>query len=93
MGAWKAPGPNGFATTFFQMYWDTFGGQICNMVGRVFDTGHLPKGINNIVISIILNVDCPQSMTHFRPISLCNTFYKIISKGRFEMIRAYGLKF
>ena len=32
------------------------------------------------MIALILKVDNPEDIAHFRPISLCNTFYKIIAK-------------
>ena len=36
--------------------------------------------INHTLIALIPKVDNPSSTAQFRPISLCNSFYKIIAK-------------
>jgi len=45
-----------------------------------FEEGKLLKQINHIVIALIPKVNNPSTTNQFRPISLCNTVYKIISK-------------
>ena len=40
----------------------------------------LPEHLNETFIVLIPKVDNPINMTQFRPISLCNTTYKVISK-------------
>jgi hypothetical protein len=44
------------------------------------NTGIIPERWNDTMIVLILKVDCPESITQYRPISLCNVIYKIISK-------------
>ena len=46
-----------------------------------FHYGHLLKSVNETLISLIPKTDSPTSITKFRPISLCNIIYKIISKA------------
>jgi hypothetical protein len=45
-----------------------------------FDTGQMPDGVNDTCIVLIPKVPYPESLKDFRPISLCNVIYKIVSK-------------
>lgn len=38
------------------------------------------SALNSTFIALIPKVDAPEKTSHFRPISLCNTSYKILSK-------------
>ncbi|XP_026459459.1 uncharacterized protein LOC113360132 [Papaver somniferum] len=76
----KAPGPDGFPPNFFKLNWDIIGNDIVSMVQHFFLFGHLLKEMNATFIALIPKVDNPTSPSHFRPIRLCNTTYKIISK-------------
>ncbi|XP_026437835.1 uncharacterized protein LOC113336058 [Papaver somniferum] len=76
----KAPGPNGFPSNFFQANWDVVGEYIVTMVQNFFTSGYLLKEMNSTFISLISKTESPTTPAHFRPISLCNTTYKIISK-------------
>jgi hypothetical protein len=42
----------------------------------------IPEGWNDIMAVLIPKIDDPKLVTQFRPISLCNVIYKIISKMR-----------
>lgn len=43
--------------------------------------GSILKELNNGLIAIIPKVDNPHTFVHFRPISLCNTLYKIFTRA------------
>jgi hypothetical protein len=45
-----------------------------------FNTGVLDKSINATNIALVPKVSSPECVTEFRPISLCNVLYKLISK-------------
>jgi len=53
---------------------------IYNVVHQFFQTGVLLPEYNRTYISLIPKISHPESLDHFRPISLCNFIYKIISK-------------
>lgn len=76
----KAPGHDGFPAIFFQHHWHLRSSEIFQVVQEAFCTSSIPVGLNHTIIALIPKVDGPQHMINFRPISLCTTVYKIISK-------------
>lgn len=50
------------------------------MIQNFFPSGHIPKDINRSYVVLIPKVQGVSEFKHLRPISLCNTLYKIISK-------------
>ena len=69
----KAPGLDGIPTFFFQEYWSTVKTDIINTVQAFFHLGSLFKPLNHTYITLIPKYPYPNDVTHFRPISLCNT--------------------
>ena len=65
---------------FYQKYWNIVGNSVTNMVLNVLNNNLPITEINKTNISLIPKKNNPTKMTEFRPISLCNVIYKIISK-------------
>lgn len=76
----KAPGPDGMTSLFYKHFWSSVGKDVCDMVRNFFETGDLDERLNRTNICLIPKTDRPEAMAEFRPISLCNVGYKIISK-------------
>ncbi|CAA7030770.1 unnamed protein product [Microthlaspi erraticum] len=76
----KAPGPDGMTALFYQKFWDILKQDITKMVNDFLVEGTIVAGMNETNICLIPKKDKPQEMSQFRPISLCNVSYKIISK-------------
>lgn len=76
----KAPGPDGFTAEFFTSSWDLVGMDLISAVKDFFINKSLPRQVNATVISLIPKVTGAASLSDFRPISLCNTVYKVISR-------------
>ena len=75
----KASGPDGMSLIFFQKYWDIVGLSVVNSVLQTLRTEVMHDDLNETFICLIPKVNCPQKITEFRPISLCNVIYKIVS--------------
>lgn len=80
MNQWGASGPDGFQPGFFKANWNILGKDIICSVQEFFRSGILYKDFNHSFITLIPKISTPQTPGDFRPISLSNTIYKIISK-------------
>lgn len=80
IGDLKAPGPDGMPAIFYKRFWEMVGPKIQSEVLAVLNGGPMPEGWNETTIVLIPKVKNPERITEFRPISLCNVLYKLISK-------------
>uniref|UniRef100_A0A803QAN7 Reverse transcriptase domain-containing protein n=1 Tax=Cannabis sativa TaxID=3483 RepID=A0A803QAN7_CANSA len=76
----KSPGPDGFSGIFYRKYWRIVGGKVCEMVQGFFEDGSVCAKLNHTFLCLIPKVSSASRFDHFRPISLCNFCYKIISR-------------
>jgi hypothetical protein len=80
IGDLKAPGPDGLHAIFYKKFWHIIGEDITGAVLQAINDKKIPEGWNETIIVLIPKVDNPEEVSQFRPISLCNVVYKIISK-------------
>jgi hypothetical protein len=80
MAPTKAPGPDGFPAGFYQKNWDVLGEDLCSVILKILDSGVMPFQLNATNIALIPKVKNPVSVSDYRPISICNVFYKVIFK-------------
>jgi len=73
----NAPGPDGLTGCFFTFCWDVVGQDVVEAVQEFFMYSKLPRALKSTFIALIPK---PRDFHEFRPISLCNVSYKIISK-------------
>lgn len=76
----KAPRPDGLHPIFYQKCWSILGKSVENLCEQVFRDKKIPENINDTHIFLIPKNPKASSLKQFRPISFCNTSYKIISK-------------
>lgn len=87
IGPLKAPGPDGFLARFFQRNWEVMKGDVIEVVRYFFHSKSLPVGVNDTVVVLIPKNDNPETLKEFRPISLCNVIYKVVSKCLVNRLR------
>ncbi|ONI00414.1 hypothetical protein PRUPE_6G087800 [Prunus persica] len=80
LGSLKAPGPDGFPGLFYDRFWEIIQNFVNNLVTDFFLGNSRLELLNHTHIVLIPKIPKPTSVNHFRPISLCNNSYKILSK-------------
>jgi len=76
----KSPGPDGWTIEFFLDLYEFLGSDLMAVIEDSRVTGRLPASFNSTFIALIPKSDNAETLNEFRPISLCNCIYKIISK-------------
>ncbi|XP_060968612.1 uncharacterized protein LOC115704452 [Cannabis sativa] len=76
----KSPGPDGFSSIFYRKYWQIVGAKVCEMVQGFFEDPTVSKNLNHTFLCLIPKINNATRFDQFRPISLCNFCYKIISR-------------
>ena len=75
MKPYKAPGVDGLHAGFFQRFWLLVGDSVKKMVREIFENHEVPAFLNQTLIVLIPKQLGPETVGHFRPISLCNMVY------------------
>lgn len=76
----KAPSPDGLTALFFHKFWHIVGDEVSSICLNILNDGEDISSLNTTVIVLIPKTKSAQRITEFRPISLCNVIYKIVSK-------------
>ena len=85
----KAPGLDGYHALFFQKNWSSLGPSIIQVIQDIFTQHTLPPSWSDTNLALISKVAHPEAITQFRPISLCNTLYKLLSRIIVHRLKPY----
>lgn len=80
LGPFKAVGPDGFHAKIIQDNWQAFGPAITNEAQNFFEIGVMRSDVARSNLVLIPKSDEAITVGQFRPISVCNITYKLISK-------------
>eukprot|EP00253_Pinus_taeda_P006377 PITA_06377 len=75
----KSPGQDGWTIEFYLALYELLGPDLLKVVEESRSTGTLYHAINSTFIALIPKSNSTSSFKDYRPISLCNCLYKIIS--------------
>jgi len=87
LGLNKSPGPDGMAGLFYKTCWQIVKSSVVASVQSFFQGGFMLKEFNHTNIALIPKLENPSRVNNFRPISLTNFNYKIISKILFNRFK------
>eukprot|EP00253_Pinus_taeda_P001754 PITA_01754 len=74
----KAPGTDGFRIHFYKACWNIIKTDLQKMIKGFMRKAKIDGGTNSTYLALIPKDSNPETFTRFRPISLCNAFYKIL---------------
>lgn len=76
----KSLGPNGFNVEFYSSFWHVLEDHFFTAICHFFENCIMPSSWGKTFIVLIPKKDKPRFVSDYRPISLCNVCFKIISK-------------
>jgi hypothetical protein len=76
----KAPGPDGFTTDFFHFCWPMIWEEVWEIIEDSRISGQVLPTLNATFLTLIPKEERVTHPKKFRPISLCNVIYKLLTK-------------
>jgi hypothetical protein len=76
----KSPGSDGWTVVFFSHFFELISEDILALVESIRSSGCIVGNLNSMFLALIPKSNKPQTFGDYRPISLCNLVYKLISK-------------
>ena len=76
----KVPGPDGLTVEFYNCFWDLLGPKCVEVANKCFEDEELTETMKCSVTRILFKKGDRKNLKNWRPISLLNVDYKIVSK-------------
>ncbi|XP_031091044.1 uncharacterized protein LOC115996040 [Ipomoea triloba] len=87
MKKYGSPGPDGIPAVFYQHFWDEVGPALTNLVNQALYSGIVPNSLLKAFMTLIPKKEVPETAADFRPITLLNVAFKVISKAIVNRMR------
>ncbi|XP_019425141.1 PREDICTED: uncharacterized protein LOC109334024 [Lupinus angustifolius] len=87
-----APGPDGFSGCFYQHFWDIVHHEVCSSVNQFFTHGWILTNLNSNSVVLIPKTEGADKLEDFRPITLANFQFKIITKVLADRLASIATK-
>lgn len=81
MAKGKSPGRDGLNKEFYTKLWHVIGDDFTEVVNNSWLCGRLPPSMKEAIITLLYKKGDAQDISNWRPISLLNVDYKILSKA------------
>jgi len=76
----KAPGPDGICLKFYKMAWNTIKQDFLKIINNMFQEGRIERQqLQGLIVCLPKNIP-PRRIEDYRPITLLNADYKILSR-------------
>lgn len=76
----KSPGPDGFNFHFIKTFWDVLKEDFVSFISEIHRNGKLVRGSNSSFLTLVPKIVSHHQLVHYRPISMINSMYKVVSK-------------
>ena len=76
----KSPGSDGIPNEFYKTFWPELKEELCEMLNNIYIKQSLSQTQKQAIIKLLYKKGDPRELKNWRPISLLNTDYKILSK-------------
>lgn len=76
----KSFGADGLTSGFYKVAWSCIGEDVLVTINSFFHKPSMPLATNSTILTLIPKLPCATLIKNYRPISCCNTLYKLISK-------------
>ena len=85
----EAPRPDGFHAHFYQHNWDIMGLEISRFIETIFITARILENLTRVKLVLIPKTPNSETVSHLRPISLCNTLYELLMKILVNILKSF----
>jgi hypothetical protein len=83
----KSSGPDGWTVEFYLKFFEVVSDDLVDLVEDTRSRGRIKSTLNSTFLALIPKENNPQTFGDYRPITLCNLCYKLISKVIANMIK------